>query len=234
MVRMGDCGSPGAGSIPARGPLGIIEYAERLARRRYPNEAWSGGVPHEDLVQSGLVQLLERAERYDSSRAGYKTFATPWLKKGMSKAIMNRADPVRLSEHARTRAARAKRESDRLFTMGYPEASREVLREARSKGYVDEQPESLFYGEASEERFSRPPTQLQDVYRREVREALGEVMGRLTPYQRELLERCADGESYVDIARSHNVSRMAVRQLHRKLQTRMQRALRHRGIRQAL
>jgi RNA polymerase primary sigma factor len=64
--------------------------------RRYRNR----GLPLLDLIQEGNLGLMTAAERFDHRR-GYKfaTYATWWIRQGISRTIADRARTIRLPVH---------------------------------------------------------------------------------------------------------------------------------------
>lgn len=58
------------------------------------------GIEKEDLIQEGIMKLMIAAEKYDY-RKGYKfvTYATYWVKQGMSESIHNQSKMIRRPTH---------------------------------------------------------------------------------------------------------------------------------------
>lgn len=78
----------GGSASPPRGEWGLVGHlARRMAGR---------GLGTEDLFQEGALALLRAAERYDPQRgAKLTTFAFPWIRHAMARALGRQAGPVR-------------------------------------------------------------------------------------------------------------------------------------------
>jgi len=58
------------------------------------------GLSFEDLVQEGNIGLIEAVERYDPQRGTrFSTYAVPWIRQKMRRAIKNHGRTVRLPSH---------------------------------------------------------------------------------------------------------------------------------------
>lgn len=58
------------------------------------------GLPYQDLVSEGILGLGHAIRKYDP-RKGFRfsTYATPWIKQYIGRAINNQADMIRIPEH---------------------------------------------------------------------------------------------------------------------------------------
>lgn len=58
------------------------------------------GLPYQDLVSEGTLGLAHAIRKFDPSRGfRFSTYATPWIKQYIGRAINNQADMIRIPEH---------------------------------------------------------------------------------------------------------------------------------------
>lgn len=70
---------------------GLIHQAARAALSR------AGALEYEDLVQEGSLGLLHAAKRWDPARGvQFSSYAVPWIRQHISRAIENHAATIRL------------------------------------------------------------------------------------------------------------------------------------------
>lgn len=76
----------------------VIDIAKRYTQR---------GVPFRDLIQEGNIGLWKAAEKFDWKR-GYKfsTYATWWIRQGISRAIADQSRTIRMPVHMNDRVTR--------------------------------------------------------------------------------------------------------------------------------
>ena len=62
------------------------------------------GIPLMDLIQEGSIGLLTAAEKFDYTReVRFSTYATKWIRQGVSRAILNHAGLIRVPIHTAER-----------------------------------------------------------------------------------------------------------------------------------
>lgn len=58
------------------------------------------GLPYQDLVSEGTLGLAHAIRKFDPSKGfRFSTYATPWIKQYMGRAVNNQADMIRIPEH---------------------------------------------------------------------------------------------------------------------------------------
>jgi RNA polymerase sigma factor (sigma-70 family) len=73
------------------------------------------GLSFEDLVQEGNIGLMEAVERYDPHRGTrFSTYAVPWIRQKMQRAIKNHGRTVRLPAHVSEDLYRLRRSTREL------------------------------------------------------------------------------------------------------------------------
>jgi RNA polymerase sigma factor (sigma-70 family) len=91
--------------ITANLPL-VVGMAKKLKNR---------GVAFLDLVQEGNIGLLVALDRFEYERGfRFSTFAVWWIRRGFSRAFLDKARLIRLPENTALAVGRLKRESDKL------------------------------------------------------------------------------------------------------------------------
>lgn len=62
------------------------------------------GVPLMDLIQEGSIGLLTAARKFDHTmQTRFSTYATPWIRQGVSRYILNHAGLIRVPRHTMER-----------------------------------------------------------------------------------------------------------------------------------
>jgi RNA polymerase primary sigma factor len=82
------------------------------------------GVPLLDLVQEGNLGLMRAAERFDSDRGvKFSTYATWWIRQGVSRAVADQSRLVRLPSHVHDELVRLRRAISALSGAGHEQPS---------------------------------------------------------------------------------------------------------------
>lgn len=98
----------------------------RIARR-YRHR----GIPLEDLVEEGVIGLLEAVQRFDPSHDNkFLTYAVWWIRRSIVRYLSEGASLVRVPRYRSRQFKNARREASRLATrMGRQPRSQELARE---------------------------------------------------------------------------------------------------------
>jgi RNA polymerase primary sigma factor len=242
-----------------RGALGQYEDARRklsaanlrlvvAIAKRYRNR----GLPLLDLVQEGNVGLLKAAELYEHRR-GYKfsTYATWWIRQGITRAIADRSRMIRLPVHVNEnlsrlyavtqqlaqRLGRDPRPAEVSEAAGIP--IEEVLRAQRltqgplSLDRPTGEDEDAAVGGFVEDVGAESPAEL--AAREMLRERVRAVLGTLSARERDILRLrfgIDTGNTYTleEVGRIFRVTRERVRQIEAKALRKLRHPLRSREL----
>jgi RNA polymerase primary sigma factor len=199
--------------------------------KRYRNK----GLPFSDLIQEGNRGLMRAVDKYEH-RLGYKfgTYATWWIRQGITRALADHARTVRVPCHQVGRLAAIERIRGELSVANGREPSIEEIsaalgvdpEETQSLRVVSRHPVSLHEplggdGERALEDFLDDPDAAnpgQMVDQHLLRERIGEVLRSLTPREREVIELrfgLKDGhpKTLEEVARAYGITRERIRQI---------------------
>jgi RNA polymerase primary sigma factor len=199
--------------------------------KRYRNK----GLPFSDLIQEGNRGLMRAVDKYEH-RLGYKfgTYATWWIRQGITRALADHARTVRVPCHQVGRLAAIERVRGELAVANGREPSIEEIsaalgvdpEETQSLRVVSRHPVSLHEplggdGERALEDFlddpdAQNPGQMVDQHL--LRERIAEVLRSLTPREREVIELrfgLKDGhpKTLEEVARAYGITRERIRQI---------------------
>lgn len=88
------------------------------------------GVDLMDLIQAGNMGLIRATEKYDASRGcRFCTYASNWIKQGITKAIRNQRRIIRLPDNVCNSIGKMERIAKRLSKEGFEATSKEIAEE---------------------------------------------------------------------------------------------------------
>lgn len=193
------------------------------------------GVPMLDLIQEGSIGLLTAARKFDYTRDfRFSTYATKWIRQGVTRSILNHAGTIRVPVHTaeRLRKMAAVREDylknngeepDNAYLAAQCGVSEERLAEMKRllpnvvslDDVTGEDGELQLAGAVSDPEAPQPQVEL---IRRELEQTVAELLSKLTERQAHVLRLHYGLEDDVchsqeDIGRMMGVSKERVRQI---------------------
>src|SRR5262245_7309391 len=208
-----------------------------LARRYRASGADAG-----DLVQEGLLALMEADARFDVARGvPFWAYAAPWVHGAISRFAADQRHALRLPAAARAELSHLRSagepEGDRRANPPLavaarragisPERAGQLLAAARSPRSLQEAAGGEAGGGALVDLVADPRAEepFEEVVERAGRETLGEVLTVLSEREREVIERrfgfCSPPERLADVGRRMGVTRERVRQIEARALDRM-------------
>ena len=202
------------------------------------------GVPLLDLVQEGSIGLLAAARKFDYTLDfRFSTYATKWIRQGVTRCLLNHAGLIRVPAHTAERMRKVMTAQSALHqqlgrepepheiaqTRGIPEGKVRQLLELMPEVCSLDAPVGDEDGTLALllEDIQTPQPQ-EELVRRELKEALDSLLTALNPRQRQILRLrygMEDGvcRSFEEIGKTLGISKERVRQIERQAMDKLQR-----------
>ena len=196
------------------------------------------GVPLMDLIQEGSIGLLAAAQKFDYTLDfRFSTYATKWIRQGVTRCLLNHGSPIRVPMHTAERIRKV--EGARAALRQELEQEPDTAQIAERCGFPEERVKQLLQLSpqvfsldvpAGEEEDKALQTLLEDLHspqpqeelvRRELERILEEMLSALNDRQRQVLRLhfgMEDGycHSLEEIGKQLSISKERVRQIEKQ------------------
>ncbi len=202
------------------------------------------GVPLMDLIQEGSIGLLAAARKFDYTRElRFSTYATKWIRQGVTRCLMNQSSSIRVPLHTaeRIRKLQAVR-ADLLQRTGQEPTMAQIaeasgIPEDRAAALLRLEPEvcslDVPTGDGEESALGtlledvRAPQPYEELVRQELEHTMDQLLATLNERQQQVLRLhfgMEDGQSYSleQIGKKLGISKERVRQIERQAMDKLQ------------